>query len=145
MESLQPLGENKEWRLSHLLGLNLLRVNLTVSAVREVTLVNTVVHSELTLIDITSWLLTFRVANLSQRPFPMAPDAPHIPDHVLLKWNTSHPTLSVAVALVSLELQRIYPKKQRNMVLCGFSRQLLIFFPFSICLCFSLVPYLLAY
>lgn len=127
MESLQLLRDNEQLRLSHLLGINLLWVNLTVSTMREVTLVNTVFHSELTLIDITSWLLIFRVANLSQRPFPMAPNPPHIPDHVLLKWNTSHPTLSVAVAFVSLELQPIYSKKQRNMVLCGFSRQLLIF------------------
>lgn len=44
--------------------LNLLQVKLTVSAIHRLTLINTVIHTELILIFITSWLGKFRTSNL---------------------------------------------------------------------------------
>jgi hypothetical protein len=42
---------------------------------------------------------------------------PRVPDHVLLKWNSAHPVLSVDAAKASLDLHRIQGK--RGLWFCG--------------------------
>uniref|UniRef100_A0ACD5WAK3 Uncharacterized protein n=1 Tax=Avena sativa TaxID=4498 RepID=A0ACD5WAK3_AVESA len=53
----------------------------------------------------------------STKPFLVTLNPPHVPDHVLLKWSSGHPVVSVDAAKASLELQCIQGK--RGVWFCG--------------------------
>nr|CAB3457529.1 unnamed protein product [Digitaria exilis] len=53
----------------------------------------------------------------TDRPFLVTLNPPHVPDHVLQKWYTSHPVPSVAAAKASLELHHI--QGNRGIWFCG--------------------------
>nr|CAB3456415.1 unnamed protein product [Digitaria exilis] len=53
----------------------------------------------------------------SSRPFLVTFNPPHVPNHVFLKWHTSHPIPSVAAAKATLEFNNIQGK--RGIWFCG--------------------------
>jgi cyclopropane-fatty-acyl-phospholipid synthase len=63
-------------------------------------------------------LLSLNCQNIgSARPFLVTLNPTRVPDHVLHKWNTSHPNPSVAATKASLELNYIQGK--RGLWFCG--------------------------
>ncbi|KQJ81717.1 uncharacterized protein LOC100842201 isoform X1 [Brachypodium distachyon] len=68
-------------------------------------------------VSVTYWLNLLQNIESKGRPFLVTLNPPHVPDHVLLKWNTSHPVPSVAAAKASLELNQIQGK--RGIWFCG--------------------------
>ncbi|GJN04020.1 hypothetical protein PR202_ga21527 [Eleusine coracana subsp. coracana] len=65
---------------------------------------------------VTYWLNLLQNIE-STRPFLVTLNPPHVPDHVLLKWYTSHPVPSVAAAKASHELHHI--QGNRGIWFCG--------------------------
>ncbi|GJN15699.1 hypothetical protein PR202_gb02635 [Eleusine coracana subsp. coracana] len=65
---------------------------------------------------VTYWLNLLQNIE-SMRPFLVTLNPPHVPDHVLLKWYTSHPVPSVAAAKASHELHHI--QGNRGIWFCG--------------------------
>ncbi|KAG5588234.1 hypothetical protein H5410_048668 [Solanum commersonii] len=53
----------------------------------------------------------------TQRPYCVTLNPPHTPEHMLLKWTTSHPVPSVAASRASSELYQIQGK--RGIWFCG--------------------------
>ncbi|VAH25117.1 unnamed protein product [Triticum turgidum subsp. durum] len=68
-------------------------------------------------VSVTYWLNLLQNIESTGRPFLVTLNPPHVPDHVLLKWNTGHPVPSVAAAKASLELQQI--QGNRGIWFCG--------------------------
>ncbi|XP_066390470.1 uncharacterized protein [Miscanthus floridulus] len=66
---------------------------------------------------VTYWLNLLQNIESTGRPFLVTLNPPHVPDHVLLKWYTSHPVPSVAAAKASLELHHI--QGNRGIWFCG--------------------------
>ncbi|KAF7004722.1 hypothetical protein CFC21_019919 [Triticum aestivum] len=66
--------------------------------------------------SVTYWLNHIQKIE-SARPFLVTLDAPCVPDHVLLKWSTSLPVPSVALAKAYLQLDKIQGK--RGIWFCG--------------------------
>ncbi|RLN35454.1 uncharacterized protein C2845_PM03G02580 [Panicum miliaceum] len=66
---------------------------------------------------VTYWLNLLQNIESTDRPFLVTLNPPHVPDHVLLKWYTSHPVPSVAAAKASLELHQI--QGNRGIWFCG--------------------------
>ncbi|KAG2636066.1 hypothetical protein PVAP13_2NG420300 [Panicum virgatum] len=66
---------------------------------------------------VTYWLNLLQNIESTDRPFLVTLNPPNIPDHVLLKWYTSHPVPSVAAAKASLELHQI--QGNRGIWFCG--------------------------
>ncbi|KAM3298666.1 hypothetical protein ACQJBY_040253 [Aegilops geniculata] len=66
--------------------------------------------------SVTYWLNQIQKIE-SVRPFLVTLNPPCVPDHVLLKWNTSLPVPSVAAAKAYLELDQIQGK--RGIWFCG--------------------------
>ncbi|XP_025803676.1 uncharacterized protein LOC112882759 isoform X4 [Panicum hallii] len=65
---------------------------------------------------VTYWLNILQNIE-SSRPFLVTFNPPHVPNHVLLKWQTSHPIPSMAAAKATLELNNIQGK--RGIWFCG--------------------------
>ncbi|EMS47377.1 Cyclopropane-fatty-acyl-phospholipid synthase [Triticum urartu] len=74
--------------------------------------------------SVTYWLNHIQKIE-SVRPFLVTLNPPCVPDHVLLKWSTSLPVLSVAAAKAYLQLDQI----QGNMVLRGISKSQMSLLP----------------
>ncbi|KAL5219825.1 hypothetical protein ABZP36_024538 [Zizania latifolia] len=53
----------------------------------------------------------------SGRPFLVTLNPPRVADHVLLRWNSSHPVPSVPAAVAAQELHRI--QRSRGLWFCG--------------------------
>ncbi|CAL5087453.1 unnamed protein product [Urochloa decumbens] len=66
---------------------------------------------------VTYWLNLLQNIESTDRPFLVTLNPPHVPDHILLKWYTSHPVPSVAAAKASLELHHI--QGNRGIWYCG--------------------------
>ncbi|VAH38565.1 unnamed protein product [Triticum turgidum subsp. durum] len=67
--------------------------------------------------SVNYWLNHIQVNFESIRPFLVTLNPPCVPDHVLLKWSTSLPVLSVAAAKAYLQLDQIQGK--RGIWFCG--------------------------
>ncbi|KAF8655178.1 hypothetical protein HU200_061319 [Digitaria exilis] len=65
---------------------------------------------------VTHWLNILQNIE-SCRPFLVTFNPPHVPNHVFLKWHTSHPIPSVAAAKSTLEFNNIQGK--RGIWFCG--------------------------
>ncbi|KAE8772678.1 Cyclopropane fatty acid synthase [Hordeum vulgare] len=66
---------------------------------------------------VTYWLNLLQNVKSTGRPFLVTLNPSHVPDRVMLKWNTGHPVLSVSAAKASLELQQI--QGNRGIWFCG--------------------------
>ncbi|MCD7469746.1 hypothetical protein HAX54_008927 [Datura stramonium] len=65
----------------------------------------------------TYWLNIIQNLGDSKLPYLVTLDPPHTPEHMLLKWTTSHPVPSVAASKASCELHQIQGK--RGIWFCG--------------------------
>ncbi|KAG8100018.1 hypothetical protein GUJ93_ZPchr0013g37482 [Zizania palustris] len=66
---------------------------------------------------VTYWLNLLQNIEESGRPFLVTLNPPRVPDHILLRWNTSHPVPSVAAAVAAQELHRV--QGSRGLWFCG--------------------------